>query len=408
MNNKVLLVDDDSEFLESLGEMVSLCGYDSDSADSAEGALKKMKSNKYSMVLSDIQMPTHDGIWLLDEMDTNETPIVLMTAYGTIDRAVSAMKKGAKDFIEKPFTKGLLSGVLSKYSNFIDFEKIIMEDDSTKGLAEKLKMAARHNGVPVLLLGESGVGKDVFANLYHKSSKRKGRFVSVNCGAIPSNMLESILFGHEKGSFTGANKKHDGKFIQASGGTLFLDEIGEMSMDLQVKLLRVLETRMVERVGSSEEVEVDIALVAATNADLAEKIKNGEFREDLYYRLNVMEVNIPPLRDRPKDLKVLINHFIDEFNKEYDKELTISDASMLKLTGYHWPGNIRELRNIINRASIVSDEMIEGVDICTRKEMSLDEVLALHSGNRKDAAQYLGISLRTLQYRIKESGLKKR
>jgi DNA-binding NtrC family response regulator len=341
-------------------------------------------------------------------MDAKQTPIVLMTAYGTIDRAVSAMKKGAKDFIEKPFTKGILAGVLAKHSRFVDFDEVIMKDKSTKDLAEKLKMAASHNGLPVLLLGESGVGKDVFANLYHKSTNRKGRFISVNCGAIPSNMLESILFGHEKGSFTGANKKHDGKFIQASGGTLFLDEIGEMSMDLQVKLLRVLETRMVERVGSSEEVEVDIALVAATNANIKKKIEKGEFREDLYYRLNVMEVNVPPLRERPEDLKFLIQHFIDDFNQEYDKELTITDACVLKLMEYEWPGNIRELRNIINRASIVSSSVIESVEVFPKKDLSLTEALDRHNGNRKEAAEYLGISLRTLQYRIKEKGLNKR
>ncbi len=408
MNNKILLVDDDDEFLESLEELVSLCGYDCDAVCSAEEALKRMKKKRYSMVLSDIQMPKHDGIWLLGEMDAKKTPIVLMTAYGTIDRAVSAMKKGAKDFIEKPFTKGILAGVLAKHSRFVDFDEVIMKDKSTKDLAEKLKMAASHNGLPVLLLGESGVGKDVFANLYHKSTNRKGRFISVNCGAIPSNMLESILFGHEKGSFTGANKKHDGKFIQASGGTLFLDEIGEMSMDLQVKLLRVLETRMVERVGSSEEVEVDIALVAATNANIKKKIEKGEFREDLYYRLNVMEVNVPPLRERPEDLKFLIQHFIDDFNQEYDKELTITDACVLKLMEYEWPGNIRELRNIINRASIVSSSVIESVEVFPKKDLSLTEALDRHNGNRKEAAEYLGISLRTLQYRIKEKGLNKR
>ena len=407
MLNKILIIDDDVELLISIEEMVGVCGYSFDSCTSAEEAIKMTNLNDYLLILSDIQMPGEDGIWLANNLDNVRTPVILMTAYGTIDRAVEALKIGVKDFITKPFTKNKLISAIEEHKNSFVESDYALEDESTKEIAREIQLVSKHEGAPILLTGESGVGKDVFANMYHTMSSREGKFVSVNCGAIPENMLESILFGHEKGSFTGASKRHDGKFIQANNGTLFLDEIGEMSMDLQVKLLRVLETRMVERVGSSEETKVDINLVTATNANLSILIESGKFREDLYYRINVVEIKIRPLRERPKDLKKLISLFIDKYSKKYSKKLTISSDVMLKLETYSWPGNIRELKNIINRASIKSESIIDKVDIdiSVDEKTSINNTLIKFKGNRKDTAEHLGVSIRTLQYKIKKYDL---
>lgn len=402
--DKILVVDDDGELLESIRDILIGAGYAVDISSNAKDALKLNKKNYYSLVLSDIQMPGEDGMWLVDNIGT-ETPIILMTAYGTIDRAVDAMKMGVKDFITKPFKKlNLIRTIEENKKSFIS-GGFITEDDSMKAIKSEI-VEVGNKKVPYLLTGESGVGKDVVAHFIHGCSGRKGDFVAINCAAIPDGMLESILFGYEKGSFTGAHKKHDGKFIQSNGGTLFLDEIGEMDLELQAKLLRVLETGMVDTIGGKQEVAVDLNIVTATNANLQSKIKDKSFRLDLYYRINVMELEIPALRERKKDLKILAENFVKTFSNEFDKKLTLSSDGMIKLSSYSWPGNIRELKNVIQRACITANGEIKGVDLKIGvHEPSLGEALDKFAGNRRKTAEYLGISVRSLQYKIKQSGL---
>lgn len=402
--NKILIVDDDKDVLESLSEMLGSAGYHIDSSNSAKKALALVEKNKYSIVISDIQMPGEDGIWLLKKID-KKSPVVLMTAYGTIDRAVESIKLGAKDFITKPFKKIDIIRAIEEHKTTTIVEDMVVEDESMILIRDEIDSVGNKK-VPFLLTGESGVGKDVIANYIHRSSKRKGKFVAVNCASIPDGMLESILFGYEKGAFTGAHKKHDGKFIRADGGTLFLDEIGEMDLELQAKLLRVLETGLVDTIGGVKETPIDLNLVVATNADLAQKISDKEFRLDLYYRINVMELAIPPLKDRPLDLQMLTSQFIEKYSIEYDKKLTINEKAKDKIRMYEWPGNIRELKNVIQRACIVADGEISENEIrVMAKDISLEGALEKFAGNRKKTAEYLGISIRTLQYKIKQSGL---
>jgi two-component system response regulator FlrC len=402
--DKILVVDDDNELLDSVCETLENSGYLVDNANSAKKALKKIQDTEYSLIISDIQMPDEDGLWLVKNIKS-DVPIILMTAYGTIDRAVESMQMGVKDFITKPFKKNTLIRSIEEYKKPVIETGFVAEDESMKKIKNEIHEIADKK-VPILLTGESGVGKDVVANHIHANSGRKGEFVAVNCAAIPDGMLESVLFGYEKGSFTGAHKRHEGKFIQSTGGTLFLDEIGEMDIELQAKLLRVLETGFVDTIGCKNETEVDLNVIAATNANLLEKIEEKKFRLDLYYRINIIEIDIPSLKNRPKDLKILANQFMDTFSNEYDKKLTLSPEAMLKLTNYSWIGNIRELRNVIQRACISSSDVISAEDIKIHsKEKTLDEILEEFGGNRRKTAEYLGISVRTLQYKIKQSGL---
>lgn len=402
--DKILIVDDDKELLDSIVELLVGSGYAVDKSTDAKSAINKIKNNNYSIVLSDIQMPDFDGLWLARNMP-NATPIVLMTAFGSIDRAVESMKIGVRDFITKPFKKNTIIRTIEENKRAIVSNGFVSEDESMKDIIEEI-INIGEKKVPILITGESGVGKDVVANYIHSNSGRDGEFVAVNCAAIPDGMLESILFGYEKGSFTGAHKKHDGKFIQSTGGTLFLDEIGEMNLDLQTKLLRVLETGKVDTIGSKSETNIDLNIIAATNADLQHKIKIKEFRLDLYYRLNIIEIEVPALRDRPKDLKLLAKQFIDVFSEEYGKKLTISEQAMLKLSKYSWGGNIRELKNVIQRACISSKlEILPESLRIDDDDATLEATLDRFGGNRRKTAEFMGISIRSLQYRIKQNGL---
>lgn len=413
--DKILIVDDDLELLETIQQMLSSSGYNVSTCNNAADARDLIDNNQYSIIISDVEMPRHDGLWLARKINMAENSLILFTAFATVDRAVEALRLGIKDFIQKPFRKNELIESIEQHKRFIYSDEIIIKDPSTvKILSDVNKVGS--SKAPILLTGDTGVGKDVFANLIHNQSNRAGEFVPVNCGSIPDGMLESILFGYEKGSFTGAYKKHSGKFIQSDGGTLFLDEIGEMDLNLQSKLLRVLETQSVDTIGSSKETPIDLNIISATNRDLTEMISDGSFREDLYYRINVIEINIPNLSDRKGDLLGLINLFLGRFNNDLDKKLTITQEALDKMTGYDWPGNIREMKNIIHRCCILCDKVIghEDIPIFSEKinthpieeKTLIQKALDNNLGNRKDTAEDLGLSVRTLQYRIKKYNLK--
>jgi len=402
----ILLVEDDYELRDTINDILISSGYNVVAVDNAKEALINVQNteNNFCLVLSDIQMPGHDGLWLANKVVPFDIPIILMTAFASVDKAVESMKIGICDFITKPFNKKDLILSIESFKRSSHPNDVICEDDSSIKIYNEIKAVSKHP-VPILLTGESGVGKDVIANQIHGISGRTGAFIAVNCSSIPKDMLEAVLFGYEKGAFTGAVKKHDGKFIQSDKGTLFLDEIGEMPLDLQTKLLRVLETGEVDIIGGTTK-KIDLNIISATNANLDSLIKDKLFRLDLLYRINVISFKINPLRNRPKDLQALILYFIDYFSNKYGKKMTIHNDSMLKLTSYNWPGNIRELKNVINRSVILSDEMIMESSIVLHSEESLEDALNKHGGNRKDTAEYLGISVRTLQYKIKDEGLK--
>lgn len=401
----ILIVEDDKDFGESLSEMLSQSGYTITLASNTTQALTHLKDNFPALVISDIQMSGKDGFWLLKQI-SGSVPVVLMTAFATIDRTISAMRSGAKDFICKPFNKSEIIQLIENHKRVTTSSDIIHESESMKAIILECEKISTIN-VPVMILGESGTGKDVLANHIHESSKRTGEFVAVNCAAIPENMLESVLFGYEKGAFTGAYKSYNGKFLQSDGGTLFLDEIGEMPLELQAKILRATENKEIDVIGGTKPIPVNLRIITATNADINSMISSNKFREDLYYRLNVIEIKIPPLRDRKDDIMALAIKFLIEFSTEYDKKLTFSKAALEKLMNYPWPGNIRELKNIIQRACIVSSNTIEPCDVRVKIiTHTIESALEQANGNRKDAALLLGMSIRTLQYKIKDLKIK--
>ena len=409
--DNILIIDDDKEILETFSKLLESSRYKVSICDNAKDGVDMINSNVYNIVISDIQMPVHDGIWLVNQIDLNRTPIILMTAFGTIEKAVGAMKMGVSDFITKPFRKKEIVALIEEHKK-ITYDDFVTLDEQMMLIRGEITNIGDKK-VPILLTGESGVGKDVIANYIHRVSGRKGNFVAINCAAIPDGMLESILFGYEKGSFTGAYKKHDGKFIMADGGTLFLDEIGEMDLDLQSKILRVIETGDVDTIGGKISKKIDLNIITATNINLPLAIEQKKFRLDLYYRINVIELCIPGLRKRPKDLNYLIDKFISLYSKEYGKKLTLNKEDRVKLAQYEWPGNIRELKNVIQRACIVSNSVIKLTNFLETKTVGaditkLEETLYLHDGNRKKIAEDLGISVRTLQYKIKKAGLNKK
>jgi two-component system response regulator FlrC len=405
------------------------------------------------LVVSDVQMPVMDGFQLLKNMQGkySETPVLLMTAYGTIPKAVEAMQAGAADYLIKPFEAGAL---VSKVADYVDVSPAmanerVVQDESMKKLYALVAKVAKTD-VSVLLQGESGTGKEVVARYIHQNSTyHAGAFVAVNCAAIPENMLEAMLFGHEKGAYTGAVQAMPGKFELAQGGTLLLDEISEMELSLQAKLLRVLQEKEVERLGSHKKIALNVRILAATNRSLKERVQQGCFREDLYYRLNVFPLTIPPLRDRPGDILPLASQFMQRHSPHFKKLPVFEPQALAKMHAYHWPGNVRELDNVIQRALIlrtgerltVEDLVFEDVEAMTgdrvasrsvhaeedidfknekgdvgglgegvrcAEESIILQTLQMENGSRKSTAEKLGISPRTLRYKIakmKDAGL---
>jgi len=436
---KILIVDDDPDIVEATQDRLEYYGYDVSVAYDGEEALKKINDNPPDLVLLDIRMPGIDGIEVLQRI-TPRYPgilVVMFTAHGTIDVAVEAMKKGAYDFVVKSqediqnkidaiFDRKKIEKSESKRENLShSYDEIMGDSPEIIKVLEQIDKVA-DTDAPVLILGETGTGKELVASALHKNGHQaKKPFEVVQCGAIPKDLLESELFGHEKGAFTGATTLRKGKFERADGGTLFLDEIGDMPLELQVKILRAIEQKEFERVGGSRIIKVDVRIVAATNRDLVDAIEKGEFRSDLYYRLNMITIHVPPLRDRRSDIPKLAEHFLEKYSAAHKLRVrTISKNAMELLMQYDWPGNVRELNNYIGRAVFLAEsdvilpkhlpqelrekkqkrstEIAVGMTLKEIEKELILETLEAFEGNRTKTAETVGISLRSLHYKLKE------
>jgi len=430
----ILVVEDDPALREALTDTLEIAGYRALSAGDAEQALRCLELNTPGLVLTDVQMPGMDGHALLRTLKLRhpEIPVILMTAYGQIERAVQAMRDGAADYLPKPFESDPLLASVARHFRLRGDSAcagLVAQDPASLALLDLARRVAASDAA-ILLTGESGVGKEVYARYIHQHSRRaKSPFVALNCAAIPENLLESVLFGHEKGAFTGASAPQPGKFEQANGGILLLDEISEMPLNLQAKLLRVLQEREVERVGGRSVLSLDVRVIAATNRDLASWVAEGRFRDDLYYRLNVFPLEIPPLRDRPGDIPALAGHFLKRHEQIVGRrDFSFTGAALTELTGYDWPGNIRELGNVVQRAMILAPNLQIGPehlmlprtsDAAARrldrdpvapveaglKDIERDTILgALHrmKGSRRKTAEVLAMSERTLRHKLKQ------
>ncbi|AVW98515.1 sigma-54-dependent transcriptional regulator [Vibrio vulnificus] len=373
--SKVLIVEDDEGLREALVDTLALAGYEWLEADCAEDALVKLKANPVDIVVSDVQMAGMGGLALLRSIKQNwpNLPVLLMTAYANIEDAVSAMKEGAIDYMAKPFAPEVLLNMVSRYApvKSEDNGDAVVADEKSLRLLTLADKVARTDA-NVMVLGPSGSGKEVLSRYIHNASPRKdGPFIAINCAAIPDNMLEATLFGYEKGAFTGAVQACPGKFEQAQGGTILLDEISEMDLNLQAKLLRVLQEREVERLGSRKSIKLDVRVLATSNRDLKQYVSAGNFREDLYYRLNVFPITWPSLCDRKGDITPLAKHLAERHcTKQGIPVPRFSPSALEKLLQYPWPGNVRELDNVVQRALILSENgdishehiLLEGVD----------------------------------------------
>ena len=374
MKTKILIVDDDVDALELMEELFESKGYHPLTASNGIEALNCVRDEDPDMVISDIRMPDMDGMQLLDELSKRypQIPVVMVTAHGTIEAAVEAIKMGAKDYILKPLR---LDEILAKVETISQLRSLAKENEYLRsrlqsrfnvkniiGKSEKINdlfkliQDVAPTNTTVLIQGENGTGKELIANAIHfNSPNAKKPFIKLNCGVLAENLLESELFGHVKGAFTGAIKDKIGRFELANGGTLFLDEIGDISLNMQVKLLRVLQEGEFERVGGTETLKVDVRIIAATNRNLEERIHKQEFRQDLYYRLNVIPLNVPPLRERKDDIKLLVKYFLEKFQEVHSKKIErIEDDAIIALEAYDWPGNIRELENYIERSIVLN------------------------------------------------------
>ncbi len=375
----VLIVDDEEGIRDSLSGIFEDEGCNALSAKSGEEALRLLSENSPDLILLDIWLPGMDGIQTLKEINSikPDIPTIMISGHGNIELAVKATKMGAYDFLEKPLSleKVLIVSKRALEKRTLERENIALKENLTKKwqligeskkikeLKDQIEMAAKSNS-RVLILGESGTGKEVAARLLHEKSQRSEKpFIEVNCAAIPQELIESELFGHEKGSFTGAFEKKSGKFELADEGTLFLDEIGDMSLQTQAKVLRVIETQEFQRVGGSKNIRVDVRIIAATNKDLKEETKKGNFREDLYFRLNVIPLVIPPLRERKEDIPLLVKYFLESLAREYGKHpKEIASGTLQGLQSYGWPGNVRELKNVLERLVIMTPSNVIASD----------------------------------------------
>jgi two-component system, NtrC family, response regulator AtoC len=443
---RVLVVDDEEIVRESLGGWLAQDGLAVESVADGPSAVERLKGEvKWSILLVDLKMPGMDGIQVLEEARRlqPDAAVVIMTAYATVDTAVAAIKRGAYDYLVKPFDPEELSLLIQKivsqqqlvHENAVlrkalkreyGFHDVVSKSPAMQRVFELARVAAPSSST-VLILGESGTGKEVLARAIHEESPRKGgAFVAVSCAALTETLLESELFGHERGAFTGATGRRKGKFEAADGGTLFLDEIGDISQKLQVDLLRVIEERKVQRVGSNDPVEVDVRIVAATNKDLRQAVADGSFREDLYYRLNVIPIQLPPLRDRKEDIPLLLERFLDSLSVELRKPITgVSAEALAALMAHPWPGNVRELKNILERGAVVAQgSIIQLADLGLKAAAaspggkavppSLDEVERRHvvevlsytGGNVTQAAKILGIDRVTLYNKMRRYQLR--
>lgn len=439
----ILIIDDEENMRHSLSLIIEQKGYEVFTIQNGEKALNILSSKNFDLILCDIRMPEMDGITFLKEFHRNnyKSTVIMMSAYGNIDTAIEAIKLGAYDYISKPFKTDeiiltikkaeererlkrenirLKEEIHEKYS----FENIITRSSKMNEIFSTIKKSAPYK-LSILLTGESGTGKELFAKAIHyNSSRSKQPFVAVNCGAIPNELLENEFFGHAKGSFTGAVSSKKGLFEEADKGTIFLDEIGELPFNLQVKLLRVLQEENIRRIGENKTIPVDVRVIAATAKDIKKEIEKKLFREDLFFRLNVVSVHIPPLRERKGDISLLTDHFIAKYDDKEKKIKSVSSELLKQLFNYSWPGNIRELENIIQRSIIMNESGIlnpndlppdfnkqekpvlpyaEAFQLFEKEIIS--NALLKAAGNRTEAAKLLGISYRSLMYKLKEHEL---
>jgi DNA-binding NtrC family response regulator len=456
--SKILIIDDEASIRSILSTLLKANGYHVEAADSGESGLELYTQFKPAVILLDLKMPGMDGMEVMEILDKRlnaDCKIIIMTAHGEVRSAVEAMKRGAFDYLQKPFDNDELLAIISRAVEMVTlrrrvkeledqleetyrFENIIGVSDKMKSTFALMQRFAGTDGT-VLVYGQSGTGKELIVRAIHQASKRKsGPFVVVNCGAIPSNLIESEFFGHEAGSFTDAKQLRIGKFESANGGTLFLDEIGELTLEAQVKLLRVIEEGTFSRVGSNESIAVDVRVMAATNRDLAAMVEEGKFREDLYWRLNVLSLNICPLRERKEDIPLLVDYFLERYAIPLGiDQPNISDKAVELLMSYEWPGNVRELQNCLYSAiTIAAGPTIEPADLPRRiysgseplevtgivtgqislaetaaqatakaEREAISKALSETGGNREKAAELLGIGRKTLYRKLRQYGI---
>ena len=448
----VLVVDDEYNAREGLAALLDDEGYEVFTAENGAEGLERGHERNPDVILCDLKMPVMDGMTMFEQLKErgSNSSFIVMTAFGTVKTAVNAMQMGAEDYLTKPVdldelqiviertlekrqlraeTHQLRRRVRDKYC----FEKIVGNSHEMQQVFRLLEQVAPATA-NVLVVGETGTGKELIAEAIHENSDRaSGPFIKVNCSALTESLLESELFGHEKGSFTGAHATRQGKFELADRGTLFLDEIGEIRASTQVKLLRFIQERQFERVGGNDVIQVDVRVIAATNRDLRSAIEDNEFREDLYYRLDVITIEVPPLRQRRGDLPALANRFIEKYSKRHNKDVAeLSVEAMARLMGYHWPGNVRELENVVERGIVLArgrtveaenlpaflpsagdapvEDLPPPIPGATMKEIeryAILRTLEKFDGHRARAAEALGISVRALQYKLKDYGMVK-
>jgi len=447
MKATVLVVEDEEKLRRVVELQLKSAGFDVEQAGNVEDAMRL--ADHADVILTDLRLPGSSGLDLLGNLKRQDshTPVIVMTAFSSVETAVDAMKAGAVDFLPKPFSLDHLMQVVNKalevrnlrdenrqlrqeLGQRYEFDNIVGHSSAMREIFGTIERVAPTRAT-VLLCGESGVGKDLIARAIHHHSPRTGRpFVKINCTALPENLMESELFGYEKGAFTGANITKPGKFEQADTGTVFLDEIGDVPGSVQVKLLRILQEREFERLGSNKTRHIDVRVLAATNVDLRAALEQGTFREDLYYRLNVLPINIPALRERKEDIPFLASHFVKKLSKDLGSPVeSISEGAVARLMEYHWPGNVRELENVLERSMVLANGQIleagdikldtapkarfatadsflpEGTTLDEYEQSIIREALHRANGNKSQAARMLGLTRNALRYRLSQMGI---
>lgn len=434
MAHRVLVVEDDHLMQDFFKEALTRLELSVEAVSSGEEALLKIESTKYNLIFSDIKMPGLGGMEVLLAAQTHqpESKVVLVTGYGTPKNAFEAAQLGAFDYITKPISVVDLENVVKKALPTIDedrFENIVGKSQVMRKVFQQIEVVSQSSST-VLITGETGTGKEIVAKAIHYNSPRQEfPFISINCAAIPEGLIESELFGHEKGAFTGAIKTNLGRFELAHGGTILLDEVSEVSPALQAKLLRVLQEKEFERLGSGTSIQVDVRVIATSNRDLREQTRTGKFREDLYYRLNVLPIHLPPLRDRKEDVPLLVDFFLERYNRDSQKSVQKVDEKVMGLfMNYYWPGNVRELENYMERAVVISKKAVltqsdfpreltyppgegiqeapGGLSLAQAEKNLILKTLRESNDNRTKAAEKLGITSRTLRNKLKEYGVK--